>query len=387
MIRAAGLAGHDVDVIRSGRYLPSGNRDIRDIDGYSRYVGGYTLAKEPDRQELVRAILSIEPENGEKIVLLPTDDYSASTIDENIETLRSRFLFPNIGMEAGKVTEVMDKSLQKSLAIKAGLPVADGWVIEIRDGRYVIPDGVRYPCFPKPQISFLGSKECMKRCCNETELRAVVDKVAAKADCPLLVEEFHQIDKEYAMLGFSDGEKVVLPAMIQLLQDGRGAHKGVTLQGKVMPPDAFADFFSKVEKFIRDLHFVGLFDVDSYESDGVLYFNELNLRFGASGYSITKLGVNLPQMLIATLEGKAFPECPQKVGRTAVFVNEKVASDDMNAGFITKSEYEDYISSADFTFIRSEDDIEPFRRYGRQVKIQALKNCVKTLLSKLGLKK
>ena len=352
MIRAVGMGGYDVIVIKT-----NGVQEIKDIDAYSKYVKDYLYAKEPNRKELISVILSLKSDTG-KTILIPVDDYAASTIDEHIDILKNDFFFPNVNMKQGAINHLMDKNIQKELAIKAGLNVAKGWVVDIKNHTYSLPTDIIYPIFPKPQISFKGNKRCMKKCSNENELRIVLDEVARQRDCPMLLEQYIEIDKEYALLGFSDGVNVEIPGMLQMLESGKGAHHGVTLFGKIFPVDDI-NFLIQFKQFIQSLHFVGLFDIDAYENQGVIYFNELNLRFGASGYAVTSSGVNLPLCLIHNLLGLKSCICG-KVQKSSFFVNEKVAYEDWYNGFISKKDYERFKSKADFTFVKSDTDLKPY---------------------------
>ena len=380
MIRAVGELGHQVIVIKTARALPRKFRGAKDIDGYSKYVSKYLYALEPDRNNLIKAILSLKKNTSEKAILIPVDDYAASTIDENIEILKESFLFPNISMQQGAVNSLMDKETQKRVARKSGLNVTGGWTIYIKDGTYSIPEDIRYPCFPKPQISFMGDKRCMRKCSNEEELKTIMDEVASQRDCPMLIEEFCDIDKEYATLGFSDGKNVVLPAMLRMLQDGSGPHKGVTLQGEVLPSSEFEKYFNLLRKFILDIGFIGLFDVDSFESSGKLYFNELNLRFGASGYSITYMGVNLPHLLINHLLGNENDYSRCEIRKRAIFVNEKVVNDDYEGGYIDKRMFKNYLNSAYFCFIQSKTDPMPWLMFHVQRQLRYFKNVIKRII-------
>ncbi len=374
MIRAVGKAGYNVTVIKTNRGRG------KDIDAYSKYVDCYLYAFEPDRHLLIETIMSLKPSKNDNVILIPVDDYAASTIDDNLDILKEHFLFPNIGMRQGEITRMMDKDAQKKLACKVGLKVAKGWVIEIKNHKYTIPSDIQYPCFPKPQISFMGNKRCMCKCSTESELRCVIDEVAAQANCPILVEQFFNIDKEYATLGFSDGENIILPAMIRMLQDGCGSHKGVTLLGEILPFDEFDDFFNSLKEFIRSIGFVGLFDIDSFESNGQLYFNELNLRFGASGYAITNMEINLPNLFVNTLLGNENKFSDISIANRAVFVNEKVVYDDYVAGYITSKDCQNYIQTSSFGFIQMKDDPMPFRIFQFQQKKREVKNLIKKLI-------
>lgn len=388
MIRAVGSLGNEVYVIKTVRQIPTDPEAARDIDGYSKYVAKYLFALEPDRSNLVSVIKTTACSNGEKTLLIPVDDYAASTIDENIDNLKDNFLFPNVEMKQGAVNVLMDKNVQKELALKAGLDVAKGWVIDIEGGKYEIPADIEYHCFPKPQVSFTGNKTCMKRCGSRQELETVIQALVAQfPDCSLLVEQFIPIEREFATLGFSDGKNVVLPAMIEMLRDGSGAHKGVTMQGVVLPADEFKTFLDKAAQFIADMHFTGLFDIDSYMSGGKIYFNELNLRFGASGFAITKMGVNLPEMLVCNLLGKAY-DGKTSVGKSAVFVNEKVVNDDMLNGFMSLWGSDKLVKSADFTFINDADDVKPYAKFaGKKLGlVRKLKITVKYILRCLNIR-
>ena len=391
MVRAAGKAGCEVTVIRTVKRIPdtqSMKNKLKvmlrgdEIDASSRYVKRFFYALESGRNDLVRLLLSECAQKDEKVILLPTDDFTASTVDLNTDVLKESFLFPNIAGRQGAVTEVMNKDFQKQAAIRCGLPAAKGWCIHVQNGTYSIPDDIEFPCFTKPQISFLGDKRCMRRCNDLSELTAVVKEVASQKDCPILVEQFIEFDKEYAILGYSDGENVIMPDLIQMLQSGQGPHRGVTLSGKVSPLMQNEPYYEPLVRFIQSLHFEGLFDIDLFESGGKMYFNELNMRFGASGYAVTASGFNLPQLLIRHLSaGEMLSDVKQKPEiKPAVFVNEKVALDDYENGFITWEQYRSYLDSADIRFIQLKSDPNPYRSFlKRERKIRLVKRA-KSLL-------
>jgi len=356
MIRAVGMAGYDVIVIKT-----NGLPDSKDIDAYSKYVKEYHYAKEPNRDELISVLLTLKSDKN-KTIIIPVDDYAASTIDDNIDLLKDSFLFPNINMEQGAINRLMDKNLQKELARQAGLNVAKGWVLNIMNHTYTLPSDIIYPVFPKPQISFKGNKRCMRKCNDETELRKVLNDVASQRDCPMLLEQYIEIDKEYALLGVSNGDDVIIPAKIHMLESGKGPHHGVTLQGQIFPINTDEDYLDYLKHFIQSLHFSGLFDIDLYESDGVMYFNELNLRFGASGYAVTATGINLPQFFLESLKGGCRNLNNMRV-KECLFVNEKVACDDYNNGYISISDYKEMISQSNICFIKSIEDNGPYEEF------------------------
>lgn len=387
MIRAAGQAGCDVTVVRTVRKIPQkgGIKGVlrgAPIESASKYVKKYLYAIEPDREGLIELLLREFKAVPDKVVLLPTDDFTASTIDIFQEQLRGRFSFPNIDNKPGAVVELMDKNIQKELARSAGLAVAEGWSVSIKDGVYQIPNDIQYPCFTKPQISFMGNKRFMKKCSSYEELKEIADEVQKTFACPILVEQFVEIEKEYAILGFCDGKRVIMPGIIQLELSGHGSHKGVTLFGNVFPVNGFEKLLEMLTNFMLMSSFTGLFDVDVYKSGDRLYFNELNLRFGASGYAITSRGVSLPAYLINYLLGRKETAEVGAIKGFASFVNEKVNLEDYAAGYISWDEYKKNNNKADFHFVKNDDDPMPYKYFRRNARLIRLKKAVKKVIGR-----
>ena len=371
MIRAVGRAGHQVFVICTNKSKSDG------IDKVSRYVSGYYSAKEPNRDLLLRTLDSIANSEQEKMVLIPVDDYAASTIDENIDRLKGRFLFPNINMQQGAINKLMDKNLQKALARESGLNVAEGWTIEIKDHKYSLPENIKYPCFPKPQVSFKGNKRCMRRCNDETELRMVLDEVARERECPVLIEQYIEIDKEYGVLGMCAKGKSILPGLVDKILIGNGGHKGVTKVGVVTPLENNPQLKKLIKFFLEKTQFTGLCDIDLYDSNGIIYFNELNLRFGAFGYAIFCAGINLPNSLISTLQGDTIDLEPVNIRSKTTCLSEKVNFEDFIAGYYGWKEYRRIHEMADFTFLADPTDPKPHRQFMKHAFMSILKRYIK----------
>lgn len=367
MIRAIGSLGVEIIVIYTN------NR--RDPDCLSRYVRKYIQSPESDKTDLLKKLLFLAKEEKEKMLLLPTDDYCASVADGNLDQLKEKYWLQNIDMRQGAVISIMDKQAQKQLARNAGLPVVGSTVIEINSGRFSIPEGVGYPCFTKPLISSMGRKGFLKRCEDRKELEDLLTMSASiKPDCDILVEDYKTIEKEYAVVGYCDGKQVVIPGMIQMLMDGFGRHKGVTCLGKVFPAGDHAEFMDKIRTMMLSTGFVGLFDVDAFMSDGQMYFNELNMRFGASGYAMTALGVNLPEMLVASLTSSPQRIMPKEITEETVFANEKGLVESWQDGHISWKEMKGMISSAGIRFVRSMKDPLPYLGLIYKVAQHKLKN-------------
>ena len=379
MIRAAGIAGCEVAVIRTD---PGTGADRETIDQHSRYISAYFCAPEPDEDRLVRVLLEKCAAGGdEKTVILPTDDYTAAAVDRHQDELKESFVFPHIGQEPGGVIRCMDKGFQKRLAEEAGLPVAGGWTARLGGDGFSIPDGIVFPCFVKPQVSFQGSKFYMKQCGSEDELKAHLRTVAEdlrKKDrrTDMLIEQFIPIDRELAVLGFADGTEVFIPDVITADK----LHRGVTVTGTVRSMEDDPKLKEKLEKMIGSLGFCGLFDIDLYESGGKKYFNELNMRFGASGYAVTRSGVNLPGLLCARLLGREAPDGEPKRIESRTFASEKVCYQEYRDGAISWKEFGRILREADFTLLGDPEDTGPQKAFREFIRKYRIRRMIKKLL-------
>lgn len=351
------------------------------IDCCSKYVSRYYYCQAKDKNGLIRLLLEKCTDPDQKTILIPDSDFSAAVVDNNKDLLRERFVFPNIDDYQGSVIHWMDKTVQKEHARKIGLNVAEGVIVEIKNGQYELPENISYPCFTKPLATISGGKQFLRRCGSEADLLRVLDKVAGMLNTNVLVEDYKHIDTEYAVVGFSDGKNVVIPAIIEFIVNSK-SHFGIARQGIVKPVDGFEEILSKFREYVAGVGFHGLFDIDFYESGGKMYFGEMNFRFGGSGYAVTRMGVNLPDMLVRSFRGESFENFSGTVSGTATYVNERMCIDDWSFYHITEKECRNILSSADIHFVYDNSDPRPHRKLERYIRKQKLKRELRKLLKK-----
>lgn len=371
MARSLGEAGYDVEVLRVFIRRPRKRNRMRAIkpDAFSKYVKAYRICVSGrNRRKVVDALLRMaDPDR--KMLVVPVDDFVASIIDQNYDELSQFFILPNVKGSQGEIGRLMSKSVQKSMATEAGLPVVGSTVIKSDQGSFVIPGTVKYPCFIKPNVSENSYKTRMRRCDSREELFEVLSEYAEKQDFEMLVEDFVEIDREYSLLGLSVKEGVLCPGFFVAEVGGQKEHRGVALLGRVLPVDQQQKLIDDISRFVESLGFEGLFDVDLIGStDGKMYFVELNLRFGGSGYAITKSGLNLPGMyadyklLDKPIDFDAKVDQPGKV-----FVNERILLDEYVRGRLSAKEAKNLLSRAEIFFMKSDEDrpsSKHFKRFG-----------------------
>ena len=383
IIRSVAQIGCEITVIVMTSFKRGGKtlHHKKPIDCYSKYVSHVYYCHRKDKEELIRILLEHCTDSQQKVVLFPDSDDTVATIGNYQNRLSDHFCFPHICNGSGSIAFWMDKIHQKEAARSVGLHVADGIVISIKDGEYVIPDGVVYPCYTKPLATMNGGKGGMHRCDNETELKNALNEYITTRTRTgnILVEEYKEIDTEYALLGFSDGKEVVIPGMMQLLVISK-KNKGIALQGRVMPVDGFEEVIDKFKQLVLSIGFVGVFDIDFYKSGNLIYFCEMNLRFGGSGYAVTKMGCNLPAMMVEYFTGGNMETWKKNITGKAIYTNERMCLDDWSNGYITLDEYKRHMKSADIRFIQDNDDPQPQKAYQRTYFSRRLSMLVKKIL-------
>ncbi len=354
------------------------------IDAYSKYVKNIYFCMRKDGDALMRILMDKCRDDKSKPIIFPDNDFSAAFIDQNKDMLKEHFLFPYIKNDSASVIEWMDKTKQKELAVRLGLNVAESNLVKISDGKYTLPsDKIKYPCFAKPKLTIIGGKVALRKCNNESELREHLDSMCYRKKIDVLVEDYKEIQEEFSVVGFSDGENAIIPGVLQLLKLAHAGHFGVAIQGKIFPVTSEHEAFIEILKqYILSIGFVGVFDFDYYKSGGIMYFGELNLRFGGSGYAYTKMGANLPAMFVKFISGEKYDDMQLTVNGSATYVNERMLIDEWTEGLISKKEMDKLYDSSDIKFVENQDDLEPLVQLKKFIRICQFKKFIKACIGK-----
>lgn len=362
--RSVAEAGCEVTLIVILSASASEKCPSKPLDARSRYVKHCFFCRNHDERGLIDLLLSSCVRPGDKPVLIPDSDFAAAAIDRNLNRLQLHFHCPHIGHQSGMVVGWMDKVRQKELAQACDLPVAPFRVIDLMTDKPLPREGLSFPCFVKPLVSADCGKRGLGRCNDWKELSEHLELMRLSGGQMALVEKFIEISKEYATLGFSDGTHVCIPGLLELLCIAHGRHFGVAIQGRVFPVAGYEELVEKFEDFIRRIGFVGLFDIDFYQAGETIYFGELNLRFGGSGYAFTRMGANLPAMFVSYCYGEPVT-VNNAICAEAVYVNERMGFDDWQSGYMSAKDLKSMIKSADIRFLKNDADPAPYQAFRR----------------------
>lgn len=374
VIRSFGKVGYEVDLIY--------NAFRRDgfIVSTSKYINQYQEILAWNDEAIINAILS-HCDNKEKPILFSTDDHTAELIARNAALLKKNFIFPEFlnGDTEKQMAYYMRKDVQVKLAEKCGLPIAKSWVISLSDEQPRIPDGIPYPCFSKPLLSADGGKGEIGVCSSRDALEKKIAALKAKGRRELMVQELLAIDGEYVMEGVCRDQEVVLPAIIQKTCVAQ-KNKGVTLSGYLAKFSVLPENVRQgILRFLKEMHYVGMFDLELIVANGKIYFGEINFRSGGPSYIYTLCGVNLPALAVKAMTGETISGSHQPVlGKT--FVNDKVLWEDFGAGYMGYGEFRKKYYHSDFSLVRDEDDPEPSKLYASHMRKQTIKQILRKLL-------
>lgn len=377
-VRSLGKAGHEVDLIYNGFKK----------DGYivskCKYIHRYReIAVWNDGEGTIKAILSLAKKD-EKLVLFSTDDRDTELIAGNTAILEKDFIFPVFanGDNGKQMASYMHKDVQLQLAEKCGLPTAKSWVIRLQDEVPMISDEIQYPCFSKPLCSTDGNKYEMSISSSREQLEEKIEALKKKGRKELLVQELLSIDGEYVMEGVCRDQEIVLPAVIQKTCVARKS-KGITLSGYLVEFEFLPeDVRQGILRFLKELHYVGMFDLELIVANGTLYFGEINFRSGGPTYVYTLCGANLPDLAV-----RAMLDCPISGDHKAVlgktFVNDRVLWEDFAAGYISFGDFWKKYYHSDFSLIRDADDPVSSQLYDKHMRKVTVKAKIKQTLKKL----
>lgn len=284
VIRSLGIAGIVVDLI-----LTTTDSTFSDKSKYVRRCRKVTHAKEL----IIGAINEFAVDKETKYFLFPLSDYTAQLLDGSFNLFASNIFVPNM---KGKMYENSNKYEMKKWARKYGVKVPEGKVFNLLNEKV---NWDKYPAIIKPNVSVEGAKVDIVTVGSEEELNNNIKILQKKGYEKVLIEEF-----------INGVDEHMIEVMGECTLNGKCSFAGIISKIREFPIKNGSTSFARVvemhkgidlcklEKMIRDLKFVGLFDFEFKYANDKVYFIECNFRNGAPGFAFTKLGINLPVMWI-----------------------------------------------------------------------------------------
>lgn len=305
-----------------------------------------------------------------KPVIIPTSDFAVKVIDNNLDMLKYKYIMPNVKNVQGNITKLMNKKVMNEIAIKSGLTVPKTWEIFLNN-QYRFPDELTFPCIVKPVCSVEGKKEDIVVCKNQLALKNNLFKLKNSYN-RVLIQEY--VDGEDAIMVNIAGyiainRHIILPAIIEKVRE-YPLNTGSTSYAKAVKSSVYVKNVNKIYGFLSNLGYSGLFDIDFKFAKNKLYFIEINFRNGASGYALTKAGVNLPYLWYLEASGFNIDRLKKDIDRDYYFMMEaRDIKHVLNRNIKLMTWLKDLIRTRSFLLINLRD-MKPLiaRLYRKQVK-------------------
>lgn len=260
----------------------------------SKYVKKYNQIS--NNHDIILELIKMGSKNN-KMVLIPTSDKASSLIDDNYKKLSSMYYISTI--KNNKINTLMNKSEMNKIAEKNGINVPK--FVMFNYSNYEELKKLKFPLILKPLLSIEGEKSEITICDNYEELMIKLD-FFEKNYKHLLIQEFIVKDYEIGILGYCSEN--VLEYAITKKTCIYPIDKGNTVSGTVYSKELLDEKIRmKLDKFISNINYNGLFDIEMIIKDDELFFVEFNFRNGANGYAVVKSGFNYIYSWYLSIQG------------------------------------------------------------------------------------
>ncbi len=266
---------------------------------HSKFVAsGWSCSTENDLIDCLRKNFN---DISEKTVVIATNDIVADILDRHYDELKDFCMIPTIE-PTGNLGKVMSKEYMSNLAHEVGLNVPMTWVL--KDS--IIPNGIEYPVITKAISSVEGSKDNIKVCKSEADLK---DFVKEQQECETIqIQRFIDKEYEFQLLGVSlnHGDTVLIPGRTHIYRPNGLDNTFFLYFDKCEP--SLQPLIDKAVKFVKKTRYTGPFSIEFLreKSSEMDYFTEMNFRNDGNAYVVTAAGMNIPYIFYLSQTGRDY---------------------------------------------------------------------------------
>ncbi|MFQ5999748.1 MAG: carbamoyl-phosphate synthase (glutamine-hydrolyzing) large subunit, partial [Candidatus Bathyarchaeia archaeon] len=213
-----------------------------------------------------------------------------------------------LGTSGQSIDCAEDRSKFSALLDKLGIPQPEWSGLTTTRDVKEFAEKIGYPVLIRPSYVLSGS--AMRVAYAEDELENYL-KLATKVsrEHPVVISKFIEKAKEVEVDGVSDGEDVLIGAIIEHIENA-GVHSGDATMGiptQTLPNSVLKTIEDYTYRIVKALEIKGPYNIQYLVKDGVTYVIECNLRASRSMPYVSKTrGVNLIELATLTMLGKKF---------------------------------------------------------------------------------
>ena len=148
--------------------------------------------------------------------------------------------------------------------------------------------------------------------------------------------------------------------MVEKTEIGKVTTNGVTMAGKISILKKNDQIVMLIKKFLSSLNYTGISNLDFIYSKGKLYFLEVNFRYAAWGYGVSRMGINFPQLFIEAISGNDIHMNITNMEGSCHFFNEKIGAINVIEKSLKISKYRNLKNTSDCCMVYCKDDPHPY---------------------------
>lgn len=283
--------------------------------------------------------------------VITSSDLMAKAIDNHKDDLAKYYILSTTNV-TGILSKAQDKIFQCELARKTGIDVPFSRLFNCESK---IED-IEYPCLIKPAFKKHGVHHPFKTkvCDNELELHAI-QKLLDKNGTYVL-QQYIRKDKDLLIYGCRmDDGKVVYAGSFTKYRWANGDGSYGTIDSKI--PDNID--VEKLNAFLREIDYRGLFSAEFGEEKGIAWFYEFNLRNDGTSHYFYQAGLaNLPLAWVKYHLDGSIAEAKKTYPK--VFMDEIGDYANVRNGVVSKAEWREQRSKSTIFKYYDKDDQCPY---------------------------
>lgn len=217
----------------------------------------------------------------EKTIIIPYSDGVALALDKRLNEFSKDFIIPSIKGKPGKIVEFMDKGIQNKFASENDIKMANSLVTNLNT---IDRAQLTYPCIVKPLTSAYGIKSDIGICNNYQDFEMIRDNLLSHNCCDVIIQDFLNISYEIVIVAafYRNGLSYDFAAYKVIRSWPK--NKGTSSYAELITNTKILKQCEVILNKLNRIGYAGLADIELFNVNDEIYFNEVNWRNSGSGF-------------------------------------------------------------------------------------------------------
>ena len=264
---------------------------------------------EPLTAEDVLEILHVEQQNGTlKGVIVQFGGQTPLNLAKALENAG----IPILGTSPDAIDLAEDRERFAALINKLKLKQPENGIARSREEAIAVADKIGYPVLMRP--SYVLGGRAMEIVDTQLQLENYIQTaVIVSGDSPVLIDSYLRDAIEVDVDAICDGDEVVVAGILQHIEEA-GVHSGdsaCTIPPYSLPESIIVEIRRQTELLARNLHVLGLMNIQFAVKDGEVYLIEVNPRASRTVPFVAKaIGAPIAKIAARVMAGEKLKDLP-----------------------------------------------------------------------------